>query len=478
MFGTMGFRQKFFGDKAFYRAVFVLVLPLVIQNFITNFVSLLDNLMVGRVGTLPMSGVSIVNQLIFIFNLAIFGGLSGASIFSAQFCGMGDYRGMRDTFRFKLLFGAGTTAAALAVFLLFGKDLILLYLKSEQNTAEEVAETLGYALSYLRMALVGLVPFMIVQVYAGTLREMGETVAPMTGGILAIVVNLCLNYLLIYGKFGFPRLGVVGAALATVLARFVEMGYVVVHTHRRPDKYPFIRGAYRSMAVPLSLVRRIAGMGTPLLLNEVLWSLGMAVINGNYAKRGLVVIAATNISTTAWDLFCVIMFAMGSAISVMGGQRLGAGDIEGAKEVDRKLIFLTVSTHVLLALLVAAVSPLIPLLYDVEPEVRTLASHCLFVAGLSLPIHALIHTLYFAIRSGGRTVITFLFDSVFTWCVPVTLSYLLCTFTSLDILWIYLFVQFCDVVKVMIGIPVFASGIWAKNVVRDLSEQGRFSGEC
>lgn len=467
----MNFKEKFIGNRTFYKTLFVLVLPLVVQNGITNFVSLLDNLMVGQVGTLQMSSVSIVNQLIFIFNLTIFGGLSGASIFSAQFCGLGDYKGMRDTFRFKMIFGMVTSVLAIGIFLLFGDDLVMIFLKSEQNTPEEITLTLDYARSYMNIALIGLIPFMVVQVYAGTLREMGETVSPMKAGIIAILVNLVFNYILIYGKFGMPALGVSGAAIATVMARFVEMAYVVIGTHRRADTFPFIIGAYRSAKVPLALVKKIAITGTPLLLNEILWSLGMTVINGNYAQRGIAVIAATNISTTAWNLFCVIMFAMGTAVSVMGGQKLGAGDLKGAMDVDRKLIFITVVSHVVIGLLVIACAPLIPLLYDVEPEVKSLASKCLMIAGASLPVHALIHVIYFAIRSGGKTVITFLFDSGFTWCIPVLVSYLLCTHTSLDIIWIYFIIQFCDIIKVAIGVPMFASGIWANNVISDVSEK-------
>jgi len=464
----MTFKQKFIGTKAFYRSVVALVLPLVIQNAITNFVSLLDNLMVGRIGTIQMSSVSIVNQLIFIFNLAIFGGLSGASIFSAQFCGLGDHKGMRDTFRFKMIFGFITSVIALGVFIFFGDDLMMLFLNSEENTAEEIALALGYGRSYMNIALIGLIPFMIVQVYSGTLREMGETVSPMKAGIVAIVINLVFNYLLIYGKFGMPKLGVAGAAIATVLARFVEMAYVIIVTHKNSEKYKFIVGAYRSLRVPSALVKKIAVTGTPLLINEVLWSLGMTVINGNYAQRGLIVIAATNISTTAWNLFCVIMFAMGTAVSVLGGQKLGANDIEGAMDVERKLIFITLVMNIVIALIVIACAPFIPMLYDVEPEVKSLATKCLMIAGASLPIHALLHTIYFAIRSGGKTVITFLFDSGFTWCVPVLLSFLLCHFTSLNILVIYFIVQFSEAIKVIIGIPMFNSGIWAKNVINQI----------
>ncbi len=466
----MTFRQKYLGDRAFYRTLIVLVLPIVVQQGITNFVSLLDNLMVGALGTHPMSGVSIVNQLINVFNLAIFGGISGASIFGTQFYGVGDWKGMRDTLRFKILFAVLTTAVAVGIFSLFAEPLLMLFLESDANSPEDIALTLSAAMDYIRVILLGLLPFALVQVYAGTLRETGETMIPMIGGILAIVVNLVFNYLLIYGVGPFPELGVTGAAVATVLSRFVELFFVVFLTHKKHDKYKFVEGAYRSLRIPAALVRKIAVTGTPLLVNEVLWSLGMTFINSNYASRGIVVIAATNISTTAWNLFCVIMFAMGSAVAILVGQKLGAGDTEGAMDTDRKLLFTALAANLLIGLVIIAVSPLIPQMYNVEEEVRELATRCLMILGGSLPIHALVHCIYFTVRSGGRTFITFLFDAVYTWAVPATLSYVLCTHTDLPILAIFAIIQFSDGIKLAIGIPMVKSGFWTRSVIKDIGD--------
>jgi len=467
----MTFREKFIGDRQFYRTLFVLVLPLIIQQGITNFVSLLDNLMVGGLGTHPMSGVSIVNQLIFVFNLTIFGGLSGASIFGTQFFGVGDWKGMRDTFRFKMIFSVIVSVLAVVVFALFSEPLLMLFLENETNSAEDITLTLAAAQDYFRIALWGLLPFAVVQVYAGTLRETGETVTPMIGGVIAILVNLTFNYLLIYGKFGFPEMGVAGAALATVMSRFVELAYVVFLTHKNHGKFRFIEGAYRSLRIPAALVKKIAVTGTPLMLNEVLWSLGQTFINSNYASRGIVVIAATNISGTAWNLFCVIMFAMGTAVSILVGQKLGAGDTKGAVDVDNKLLFFTLVSHVFIGLLIVAAAPFIPRMYNVGQDVRALASQCLMVLGASLPIHAVIHCIYFTVRSGGKTVITFLFDCVYTWVVPAMLSMALCRFTSLPIVTIYLIVQFSDIIKLAIGIPMVRSGFWTKCVISDVTEK-------
>lgn len=464
------FRERYIGDCTFYKMVLLLLIPMVVQQGVTSFVSLLDNVMVGALGTAEMSGVAIANQLIFVLNLAIFGGISGASIFGAQFFGQGDMRGMRHTMRFKLIFGVLITLAAILLLLLAGEDLVLLFLDNDANEGIDVSITLGYAMDYIHMIVWGLLPSMLVQVYASTLREAGETVVPMIGSVSAIFVNLFFNYALIFGHLGMPRMGVAGAALATVMARYVEMAVVLIYTHLRTGKFPFMHGLYRSARVPIALVRRIAITGTPLMLNEVLWSLGNTFISQSYSTRGLEVVAAMNIQSTAWQLFSIIMMAMGNAVSILVGQKLGAGDVDEAKAVDRRLLFFTTAAHIGIGALVIATAGAVPLLYNTEQSVRALAKGLLTISGLALPIHAFIHVAYFTIRSGGKTFITLLFDSVYTWAVPVVLCFFLCRFTALPILTVFFIVQMSDVIKLFIAVPMLASGFWAKNVVSDVTK--------
>ena len=459
-------RSRYIGDKAFYKSVLTLLIPIIIQQFITSFVSLLDNVMVGSLGTEAISAASIANQVMMVFNLAVFGGMSGASIFGAQFFGKGDMDGMRHTFRFKLFFGAGVSAAAILVYLLFGEGFIDSFLKGESNGGD-LALTLRSGCSYLYIMLWGLPPFALVQIYAGTLRESGETRAPMFAGICAILTNLAGNWILIFGNLGAPKLGVEGAAIATVISRYVELAIVAVYTHRHSEKYVFIAGAYKSLYVPGKLVKRISRTAAPLLVNEILWSLGMTFINQFYSSRGLNAVAALNINGTAFNLFCVIMFAMGSAVSIMVGQRLGAGKIEEARDVDRKLIFLTEVIHVIIGAAVILAAPLIPRLYNVSEEVRDLTRQLLIIVGLSLPIHSFAHVAYFTIRSGGRTVITFFFDAFYTWAVTVVLAFCLTRFTDWPIVRIYFCVMFIDIFKVLVGALMIRSGFWSRNVVND-----------
>ena len=233
--------NRYIGDRAFYRHVLGVAVPIIIQNGISNFVSLLDNIMVGQVGTVPMSGVSIVNGLLFVFNLCVFGASSGAGIFTAQFHGSGDQEGVRHTFRFKVLVCLAIGVLGIGLFLAGGQPLIGLYLTGEGDAA--MAEgAMAYGLEYLHVMLWGLLPFALANAYASTLRETGETVVPMVGGVCAVLVNLVLNYILIFGHFGAPVLGVKGAAIATVISRYAELAIVAGWTHRNHVKKPFIVG--------------------------------------------------------------------------------------------------------------------------------------------------------------------------------------------------------------------------------------------
>lgn len=463
-------RKKLFGNRAFYAMVLGIAVPIIIQNGITNFVGLLDNIMVGRVGTEQMSGIAIVNQLLLVFNLAIFGAISGAGIFSAQFFGCGNQKGVRQTFRFKLYICAAITLLGVLVLLSGGEQLILLYLHGEGNEAALEA-TLGYGRQYLLVMLTGLLPFAVEEIYASTLRECGETRLPMIAGVVAVFVNLLLNYLLIFGKFGFPELGVVGAALATVISRYVQAAIIILWTHTHADKMPFITGVYREWKIPGRLAGSIARKGTPLMINEILWAAGTAALNQCYSMRGLDAVAALNISSTISNLFNIVFMAMGSAISIIVGQLLGAGKMKEAKDTDTKLIALAVFSCLVLGGILFLLAPLFPRLYNTPEAVRSLATRFLRVAACCMPIWAFMHSTYFTLRTGGKTIVTFLFDSVFLWAVTTPVAFVLSRFTPLPIIPLYLSCQLLDLIKCAIGFILVKKGVWINNIVA--SDQGR-----
>ena len=456
--------KRYFGDKAFYRRLFGVMLPILLQNLITNFVNLLDNVMVGQVGTEPMSGVAIVNQILFIFNLCIFGGLAGAGIFTAQFYGKGDEKGLRHTMRIKLGFALLAVVIAAGVLLSFGDVFISLFLHEGKENLD-LAATLGYGKQYLAVMLWQLLPFALTQVYASTLRETQETLLPMKAGIAAVLVNLVFNYILIFGKFGAPALGVVGAAAATVLSRFVELSIVVIWSHRHPARCPYLKGLYRSFHIPGELLRQVLILGAPLLLNEILWSGGMTVLNQCYSLRGLEVVSAFNISTSISNLFFCAIIAMGNAIGILVGQILGSGDLERAVDEDRKLIAFSLVLSVVVGVLLALAGPLIPRVYNTTNTVKSLASALLVVSAALMPLHSFANSCYFTIRCGGKTLITFAFDSLFTWVFSIPLAFFLSRGTAMPAVTMYLCVELLNLIKCIIGYVLVKKRTWVKNLV-------------
>lgn len=456
--------KKLIGDRSFYRRLFAVMTPILIQNIITNFVSLLDNIMVDQVGTEPMSGVAIVNQLLFVFNLCIFGGLSGAGIFTAQFYGKRDNAGIRDTFRIKLYFSAASIAVFCLLFLTKGETLISLFLHEGQEDLD-LAASLRYALNYLHVMLLQTLPFALMQAYASTLRETGETMLPMKAGVSAVFVNIFFNYILIFGKLGFPAMGVVGAAAATVIARLTECAIVMIWTHRHRAEHPYITDVYRSAGVPWPLARQVTVTSFPLLANEVLWAAGLAALNQCYSTRGLEVVSAFNISSTVSNLFFCAYLAMGTAVSIIIGQLLGEGRLEQAVDADTKLIAFSVVLSVVVGAVMAALAPLFPQIYNTTDTVKALAVQLLIVAAAMMPLHSFANVCYFTLRSGGKTTITFLFDSGLLWVSNIPLAFILSRFTALPVVLMYFIVECLTMIKVILGFFLVRSRKWVNNLV-------------
>lgn len=453
------------GDREYIRKLLKIAIPMMIQNGISNFVNLLDNLMIGRVGTNALSGVAIANQLIFVFYLVIFGATAGVGIFTAQYKGSGDDDGIRHTFQFKIIFNTFLAAVCVAVLAIFSRNLINLFLLGEGDPAD-AAETLEIGVKYMNIILISLVPIGITQAYAGTLRDLGSTKVPMFASLVAIFVNLVGNYLLIYGHLGLPALGASGAAIATVISRFVELGILVIYTGRHSDLFPFIKGAFKTIKIPGRLALRFLQKALPLMANETLWSLGMTTINQSYSYRSLDAVAALNIQSTIWNLMAVAFIAMGEAVGIMMGHILGSGELEGAKEKAGKMRMVTVLCGLIFGLLLAAVSPFFPLLYNTSDYIRHLATVFILISAVMMPFCSYTHASYFIIRSGGNAFITVLFDSVYTWVIVVPLAFCLSRFTDMNVTWMLAIVNGMEVIKCFIAFVFVKSGIWVKNIVK------------
>ena len=461
--------HRYIGDKAFYRRVFGVAIPIIIQNGITNFVSLLDNIMVGQVGTVPMSGVSIVNGLLFVFNLCVFGASSGAGIFTAQFYGSKDDDGIRHTFRFKFLICIVISLVGAAIFLLGGSSLIGLYLTGEGDAAT-AAGALDHGLKYLAIMLWGFLPFALTNTYSSTLRETGETFIPMLGGIAAVFVNLVLNYILIFGKFGAPEMGVEGAAIATLLSRVAEFAVCLFC-------------ALRSRVIPLDLkalfrpgwemLRRFVKYASPVMANELFWGLGNSLLTVILGHMTISVefLAANAVMGNLNRLFLVVCFGLGAATAVMIGKAIGEGQShDELMDLSRTLSWVTILVGAALAVIALALVPLLfqpvifPLfkLYDLSAHLAT----TLAVTGFAcIPFHAYsISAVTGILRAGGDVFWSTALDLAPQWLVALPLTALLALVLDADPWFVSLAIQAESFIKCPICLWRIRSRKWIHDV--------------
>ena len=308
-------------------------------------------------------------------------------------------------------------------------------------------------------------PFAVNQAYATNIKETGQTVVPMIAGMIAVATNAILDYCLIFGFGPFPKLGVAGAAIATVIARYIEAAIVIFWAHSHIDQNKYLIGAYTGFGLPADVFKMILIKGAPLMLNEVLWAAGVSAVTQSYSIRGMNVLTALSISNTVGNLFNIVFIQLGACISIVVGQYLGAGELKEAKDADNKMIAFSVFCCTIMALIMLACGGLFPHIYNVSPEIRALATKFIAVAAIWMPFCSFSHCSYFTLRSGGKTLVTFLFDSVFTWVIMAPLAFVLAHFTPLGIVAVYFFVQGTEIIKNILGYFMVKSNVWLQQIV-------------
>ena len=460
------FFKGYIGDKAFYKSALAIALPMIIQNVVTNLVNMLDNIMVGSLGSEEFAAVGAVNQFIFVFNLAVFGAISGAGIFTAQYNGRGDHNGVKNTMRIKLVTCVVLGILGVSLFSVFGDFFIGSFLESGEEI--NVEEAFSYAQQYLVYILIGLIPFAISQSYASTLRETGQTVVPMIAGFASVITNFLLNLLLIFGVPGMPGLGVVGAAIATSTSRFVELVILVIWTHKNKAKCPFIVDIFKKFRVPSALTKQVVIKGVPILLNELLWSLSITFRNMCYVKsggdHGAEVLNAINVSFSLQNLLSVAYFALSSSIAIMVGNLLGAGKLKEAKETDKKLLAFSVFMGMIMMGVQIGLSGVFPTFFKITDLEKELAGFTMICFAITMPAAALATSTYYTIRSGGLAFVTMLFDSVYAWVLVAPVAAALAYFTNIGFKELLIIVLIVENLKLLPGLIMVEKGIWVKQI--------------
>lgn len=441
--------------KTYVKMVFTLALPVMIQQFITAFASLIDNLMVGTNGKDAINAVGASGNIFFVVMLVGYGISNGTGIYIAQQYGSKEYKGMHHTFLVGII-GALIVGAVSAI-VVYGLKAPLV----NAFTRETSQHILAY--EYLKIAVFTYPIILVSMSIAGAYRSCGNTVLPMIAGVAAIVINTSINYLLINGNFGFPALGVQGAAIATLIARIVELIILIIIMEKK--QMPF-RPVFKDLfTIPKKIVLQVIKLSAPLTANEFLWGLGMSTLIALYGIKSADNLTAVQISYTTANLLFVVMSGFATAASVLIGQDLGKNNLEGAKSHATALLKLSLVVGFTITILAFSLSYVVPNLYNVSDEIRNSSANILKVMGLYFPIFVVTGTMFFTLRAGGDVRGVLVVDGVFMWVVAIPISYLINKNAPFTIAFIYFLVQLTDVLKMIVIYIRYKKGRWVKKLV-------------
>lgn len=446
--------KNFIGDKKFYKTLFAVAMPIVAQQLITSSVQLVDNVMVGSLNESAIVSVSVVNQLYFVMMLITFGAIGGAGIFTAQYFGAKDFDKLKQTFRFKVMTALTVFFVSLFIFSFFGRSLISMFTDNPTSIENGIA--------YLNIIRWGILPWVLTVAIANTFRDMGITKPLMYISLLAIITNTGLNYLLIFGKFGFPELGIEGAAYATVAARFVEFFFVFLLMKSRGKV--FDTKLSELLKIDKKVLFGIFAMALPLMVNEALWSTGQTMFLQAYSMRGENALAALNITGAISQLVFVTFGGIATGIAVLVGNTLGKNELQEAKDNAKKLIFFAVVFAAAMGVLLFILSFFIMDIYHVSAETQAIAVFNIRINAIFIPLYSFNVAIYFTLRSGGDTKSTLLMDSGYMWVISVPIAFVMSRYTDLPVTMMFLIVQILDFPKALFGLSRYRKHHWVKNL--------------
>lgn len=446
-----------FRDKEYFSALLRIGAPITIQNFLMSSLNMVGVLMIGQLGETEVAAVGLANQLFFLLSLLLFGISSGAALFTAQFWGKKDVASIHKVMGIALALGLAFSSLFTITALFFPEKFLSFYSTDPQ--------VLLLGSQYLRIIGASYFATSISYSFAGVLRSTENARLPMLVSISALLVNMVLNYALIFGRLGMPRMGVQGAAAATLAARILECGVLVLATYRlrSPVAAPFSR----LIRFDASFLRRYFSVALPVVFNETFWALGITVYNAIYARIGTDSIAAVNISATVESMAFVLFIGIANASAVIIGGRIGAGEEHKASVYARRTLALGAALAVLVGLLLFASKDLILSLYNVSDFTLLNARNILTIMSFALWVRvANMIVVVGVLRSGGDTRFSFFLDVGSVWLVGVPLAAAGAFLLHLPVYGVVLMVMGDEVAKFSVGLWRVFSGKWINNLTR------------
>lgn len=451
--------KEMFSDKFFLSRTAAIAFPVAFQSMLNLITNLADTLMIGKLGENSIAAVGLGNKVFFVYILLVFGISSGIGILSAQYYGNNDIKNIRR------VLGLGLIIALVASILFTGSTLFIP--KTLMQIFTTSPETISLGISYL--SIVGLsYPFTAISnIYISSIRAMGEVKLPIITSFFTIIINIFLNYVFIFGKFGMPMMGVAGAGLATVIARIVEMTLLLILL--KIIKHPTVYSISDMFVYPKDLIMQFSKTSIPTILNEFFWGLGITLYSVAYGRIGTKAVAAITIASTLQDILQVGATGLAASTVVILGYELGAGNLKKAKTYGTYFHILTIIVGSIISLITILVRKPFISLYSISPEVYNDVMLCLLVFAVYFPFKAMsIVNIVGILRSGGDTLVCFLLDLSGVWLIGIPLAFLGAFVWHLPIYSVYALVMVEEVYKVFVGYARYKQYKWLRNLNLDL----------
>jgi putative MATE family efflux protein len=438
-----------------------IALPIILQMLLTNGLSFVDTMMIGRLGEAEVAAVGLANQMFFLVFLIFFGITSGTGIFVAQFWGDRDYKGIHHVVGFSLV-GAMIFAVPFAfISWMFSRELMSIF------TPDPVVVNMGA--EYLRIVAPSYIFSGISLSYAMALRSIERPRIPLLATAISLGINTILNLILIFGLLGFPALGVRGAAIATLISRGIEVLIVLILIYAR--HLPVAASIREYLGFDRAIVRKFIATAGPVLLNEIAWSFGMVVYKIVFARMGTEVIAAANITESIQSLFFVVLMGTGNTAAIMIGKKIGEGKKDDAYRFARYFIIQALILGAALGILMSATAPAVVLLLKMDPDTIALVRLTLIVLGVLIPIKSFnLHMIIGVLRSGGDTTYSFIIELVGVWGIGVPIALIAGLVLDYSLPVVYFLVGLEEVFKFVLTGFRFRSGKWLNDLTRKIPQ--------
>lgn len=444
-----------FDKREFYKEIRHIAVPITLQSLFQSSVSVIDQIMVGQLGSVSIAGAGIGGKFSSLLIVTVTGIATGSGILISQYYGSKNEKGVNDSFIINLIF-ALLVGGLFSIFsILFSKQIMSIYSTD--------SSTINYAASYLKIVSFGFIPMTLTIIISSLLRCIGYASYPMIASIISVVLNTVLNYILIFGKLGFPALGLDGAAYATDIARIVEFIMIItflIKTKKKNNMYLSIR-----INVDKGFVQKVFRILWPILMCEFLWCLGENGYAMIYGRIGTDACAAMTLTNPVQSLLIGLFSGIAAAAGIIAGKALGSSRFDDAYIMSERMVTMGVVGSVILGGVLSIFSSLYVKIFSIPEYIKQDTVYILYAFSIILFVKVSNMILGGGtLRSGGNTRIVMVIDIIGTWIFGIPMGIVAAFVFDMPIYYVYFILSLEEVVRLIIELIVFKKRLWMKNI--------------